>query len=202
MNRLYSTLDFLFPSLTWKIKTESKVLYLTFDDGPVEKITPWVLEQLDIYNAKATFFCIGDNVRKNPAIYAGILASGHLTGNHTYNHLNAFITPAKKYIENIASAQKLINSKLFRPPYGKITPSLINKIKSDYNIIMWNVLSRDYDTGLSGKSCADIVLNETVNGSIIVFHDSIKAAERMQYALPVVLKHFSDAGYRFETLPT
>ena len=193
-------LQFLFPSLTWRIKTKAKVLYLTFDDGPIPEVTPWVLEQLENYNAKATFFCIGDNVKKHPAIYQSISLKGHAIGNHTFTHLNAWRTDNIQYLEDTRLARQVIDSRLFRPPYGKITPALIQSLKKEYKIIMWDVLSYDFDIRFNGKSCMEKVIRHARPGSIIVFHDSIKAVDRLKQALPDILKHYSAKGYTFEKL--
>ena len=142
---IQSLLPLVLPSLTWHIKTKAKVLYLTFDDGPVPEVTPWVLEQLEKYNAKATFFCIGDNVCKHQDIYKTISANGHATGNHTFTHLNGWKYQRLKYVEDVARAKQVIDSDLFRPPYGKLTPALIKELKKDFKIIMWDVLSYDFD---------------------------------------------------------
>jgi peptidoglycan-N-acetylglucosamine deacetylase len=197
---MYRILQWFTPSLTWRKKTSEKIIHLTFDDGPVPDVTPWVLDQLKMYRAKATFFCIGDNVRKHQDIYKRVLAEGHRTGNHTFNHLNAWKSNRKEYIENVKRAGQEIQSGLFRPPYGKITPALIYNLKNNYQIIMWDVLSYDFDVTKDAAYCTDRVIKNADNGSIIVFHDSIKAWPRLEYLLPAVMKHFAAKGYRFETL--
>jgi len=189
-----------FPSLIWKIPTNEKILYLTFDDGPVPEATPWVLETLKKYNAKATFFCVGDNVRKNPSIYNQILKDGHSVGNHTFNHLNGWTTKPEDYVNNIEKAAELINSNLFRPPRGLFKNSHFQLLKQKYKVIMWSVLSVDYDKSLSQKQCLKNVIDNAKPGSIIVFHDSIKAWKNMNYALPKVLEHFSNQGYQFKAI--
>ncbi len=189
-----------FPSLVWKIPEKEKVLYLTFDDGPVPEATPWVLETLKKYDAKATFFCVGDNVRKYPHLYKQILESGHSVGNHTFNHLNGWITPPEEYIENIEKAAGYINSNLFRPPRGLLRNPHFQLIKSKYKVIMWNVLSIDYEKKLSPQQCLKNVVNNAKSGSIIVFHDSIKAWKNMSNALPHVLEHFAEQGYQFKPI--
>ena len=189
-----------YPSLTWRVNTNKKILYLTFDDGPIPEVTPWVLEQLNIYNATATFFCIGDNVKKYPDIYNNILTQGHKTGNHTFSHLNGWKVPEKTYLENVTIAKEYIDSDLFRPPYGKITRSLIQSLKKEFRIVMWDVLSYDFDRRYDGNDCFQKVVRLSISGSIIVFHDSLKAKDRLQIALPQVLKHFSKKGYSFKAL--
>ena len=197
---MYFLLPLLFPSLTWNIRQKEKILYLTFDDGPVPEVTPWVLHELSKYNARATFFCIGDNVRKHPEIYQQIIASGHLTGNHTQHHLSGWNVKHDIYIQDVEAAAVFIKSSLFRPPYGRITPSIIKRLKSTYKIIMWDVLSYDFDVTRTAEYCAKKVIGSAHKGSIIVFHDSIKAEPRLKRALPDVLKHFHEQGYRFEAL--
>lgn len=175
-------------------------MYLSFDDGPVPEVTPWVLQQLDIYSAKATFFCLGNNVKQHGDIYNSILEKGHTTGNHTMHHLNAWKTNALVYKEDIAAASVVIKSDLFRPPYGKITPELIRALRNEYKIIMWDVLSKDYDTGLTGADCIDRIKKRARKGSVIVFHDSVKAESRLRKALPAVLEYYSLQGYSFKPL--
>lgn len=190
----------LFYSLTWRMPAREKVLYLTFDDGPIPEVTPWVLDQLARYNAKATFFCLGKNVRKHKPIYDRILREGHRTGNHTYRHLNGWTTFNSDYYKDIQLCKRLVDSELFRPPYGKIRPTQVAALKNEFKIIMWDVLSRDYDRSLTGEDVLNKVLEETRNGSIIVFHDSLKAEARIRYALPKVLEEFARQGYRFLSL--
>ncbi len=195
----------LYPNCTWKIPSKEKVIYISFDDGPHPEATPFVLEILKQYNAKATFFCIGNNVLKHPNVYESILQQGHRVGNHTYDHLNGWKTDLATYIENIKDAANLIESDLFRPPYGRVTRKQIRTIQSDPNcpkhIIMWDVLSGDFDLNLTGEDCAKNVIQNTAPGSIIVFHDSQKAWDRMSVALPLVLAYFSKLGYQFEFIP-
>ena len=191
----------LYPSLTWRIKTREKVLYLTFDDGPHETATPFVLDELQRYNAKATFFCIGKNVAEYPEIYQRILKEGHSVGNHTYNHVNGWKVSDAVYLEEIQQTATLVKSTLFRPPYGRIKRSQLKKLQtpnSKLQTIMWDVLSGDFDTNLTAEACLGYVLYHSKPGSIIVFHDSTKAMERMQYSLPKVLEHFSREGYVFK----
>lgn len=202
----------LYPSLTWEKPTNQKILYLTFDDGPHPVATPFVLDELAKYNAKATFFCIGKNVMEHPAIYKRILDEGHNVGNHTFNHLNGWKTANEKYFENIFEAAKYIDSNLFRPPYGRITKFQIGLLQGErlsskqerqaglFKIIMWSVISADFDKKLSPEKCLQYVILNSKPGGIIVFHDSTKAWDRMSYALPKVLEHFSKEGYQFHSI--
>ncbi len=191
----------------WGFSSKKKEIYLTFDDGPTPKITDWVLKILGQYNAKATFFCIGNNIQEHPIIFNKIIDDGHAIGNHTYNHLNGWKTSNIDYLNSILKTEKLIekyqikNSKLFRPPYGKIKASQAKTIlKSDYNIIMWSVLSADFDTTINDNICFNNVVNNSGNGSIIVFHDSVKAFDKLQIVLPKILEHFSNKGYIFKRI--
>lgn len=187
----------LYPGLTWHKDRNKKELYLTFDDGPSPEITEEVLTVLEKFQVKACFFLIGDKIRKFPEVYTLLKNSPHQIGNHTYNHLNGWKTKTSIYLENIAQCDHLIHSKLFRPPYGKIKRSQINKIR-DKEIIMWDVLSGDFDTKLSGKDCLNNLISKTENGSIIVMHDSEKAKERLLYALPRFLEWAIGEGYSFK----
>ena len=193
-------LKLLFPSLIWEVKTDKKEVFLTFDDGPHPDITPWVLDCLNEYNAKATFFCVGENVCKYPEVYEQILKNGHSVGNHTYNHLMGWKTNDDKYFQNVAMAEEYISSKLFRPPYGRISSSQIRKLKKDYSLIMWTVLTYDFDKSISKEKCYSNSISSSKNGSIVVFHDSIKASINLKYALPKFLEYFSNQGYTFQKL--
>ena len=191
--------------LVWDLpqKTGDKVLYLTFDDGPHPVATPFVLDELRRHAARATFFCIGKNVREQPLIYRRILEDGHRVGNHTQNHLNGWKSSDTDYIHDIGQAARYIDSSLFRPPYGRISSfqaSLLRKPPFRYDIIMWDVLSADFDRALSPEKCARNVMRHARPGSIIVFHDSEKAFPRLKVALPAVLAHFGEKGYRFESI--
>lgn len=190
----------LLPTFTWRIPTEEKVLYLTFDDGPIPEVTPWVLDTLRQFNAKATFFCVGDNVKKHPSVFQQVLAEGHAVGNHTFNHLNGWDSENISFFHNVRHCAKLVKSSLFRPPYGRLTPKQSQFLTRHYQIVMWDVLSGDFDQTISKEDCLSNVMASTKRGSIIVFHDSEKAAERMMYTLPRVLEHFAAKGYRFESL--
>jgi peptidoglycan/xylan/chitin deacetylase (PgdA/CDA1 family) len=196
-------LRWYYPSLIWNKARSGKAIYLTFDDGPIPDVTDFVLKTLADYNAKGTFFCIGDNIRKHPDIFKRLIAAGHRIGNHTYNHLKGWKTADKEYLNNFNQCQTLTSSSLFRPPYGRIKKSQIKAIKTlhpDIQIIMWDVLSGDFDIASSPEKCFQNVIRNTSNGSIIVFHDSLKAFERLQYALPKTLEYFQKQGYSFKTL--
>lgn len=191
----------LFPNFIWEMPSDTKEIYLTFDDGPTPEITNWTLDVLKLYNAKATFFCIGNNVEKHPDIFQNIINEGHAIGNHTYNHVKGWKTSVEDYLEDIKKAEKFINSKLFRPPYGQITPKQGSSlIDLGYKVVMWNVLSIDWDVFVSRKICLNNVISKATSGSIIVFHDSVKASKNMQYALPKVLEHFSEKGFVFKAI--
>ncbi|MFH1119941.1 MAG: polysaccharide deacetylase family protein [Bacteroidota bacterium] len=187
-------------NLTWDIPGRKGELFLTFDDGPIPEITPQVLGILDQYHARATFFCVGNNVQKYPEVYRQVIEAGHATGNHTFHHLSGWKTPIEEYLADIELCNKMVNSNLFRPPYGRIRPSYINAIKPAYQIIMWSVLSGDFDKESSPEKVLDNVLQHTTDGSIVVFHDSLKAADRLFYALPRFLEYFSEKGYRFTSI--
>ena len=240
-------LKWYYPSLLWHKSRSQKTIYLTFDDGPIPIVTPFVLKTLKNHNAKATFFCIGDNINKHPKEFAAVVQAGHSIGNHTFNHLKGWKTDDELYIENIVKAQALTQTNLFRPPYGRIKKSQIERLKVEgwkangkkeevggrksetgdeilkhyrqtksssfnpnpkpsslhlpaINPIMWDVLSGDFDTDLSPETCYQNVIENTQNGSIIVFHDSLKAFERLEYALPRVMAYFTERGFRFEKL--
>jgi peptidoglycan/xylan/chitin deacetylase (PgdA/CDA1 family) len=195
----------IYDSYTWSIPSSEKNLFLTFDDGPHPEATPFVLKQLKQYDALATFFCIGKNVVTYPEIYKQILKEGHSSGNHTYNHLNGWRTSNDLYMKDIALASKEINSNLFRPPYGRITSFQAKNLKAvmqgkEAKVIMWDVLSADFDIDCTPEQCLANVILATVPGSIIVFHDSEKAFPKLQYALPRMLKYFSEKGYSFKSL--
>ena len=191
----------LYSNYVWNMNKNDKIIYLTFDDGPHPTITNFVLDILKKHNAKASFFCIGKNVELYFDVYKRIINEGHTVGNHTQNHLKGWQTKDEIYLKDIEQAATNIDSKLFRPPYGRITKfqsSLL--IEQGYKVIMWDVLSGDFDINLSKEKCAENVLLNATNGSIIVFHDSEKAQERIEYALPKVLEYFSNLGYEFKNL--
>lgn len=190
----------LLKDVIWNIPASGKDLYLTFDDGPNPVITPWVINLLKQYNAKATFFCVGGNVEKYKEVYEMLLAEGHAVGNHTYSHKNGWRTRREKYLEDVERCAAVFPSKLFRPPYGKLRKFHYNRIKEAYQIVMWGVLSGDFDRKLSNEKCLSNVLNNTQPGSVIVFHDSEKALKKLYYTLPKVLEHFTKKGYSFQAI--
>jgi peptidoglycan/xylan/chitin deacetylase (PgdA/CDA1 family) len=192
----------LYPACIWEMQTDEKVLYLTFDDGPHPRATSFVLDELEKYNAKATFFCVGKNVTQHNDVYRRILNQGHHAGNHTFNHLNGWKVSDMAYFKDIAEAGKNIDSALFRPPYGKISKFQLRYLADSFKmkVVMWSVLSGDFDAAVSGESCLRNVILSAKPGNIIVFHDSEKAWPNLAYALPKVLAHFSEMGYRFEKI--
>jgi len=192
----------LFPNFTWRIPTQEKVLYLTFDDGPIPEVTPWVLEQLAAYNAKATFFCVGDNVKKYPTIFRQLTEDGHSVGNHTFNHLNGWATDKMDYFHNIRHCAKLVDSDLFRPPYGRLKPRQAQFLQRHYRIVMWDILSGDFDPNISEEQCYDNIVKKAEAGSIVVLHDSLKAEEKLRAVLPRILAYYQAQGFRFEALNT
>lgn len=188
-------------NLTWEITGKPDQIFLTFDDGPIPEVTPDVLQILEQFNAKATFFCVGDNVAKHPDIYQQVLDSGHATGNHTYHHLIGWKTSVEDYVKDINKCKTLVDSSLLRPPHGRIRPSAIKYLRNDYRIIMWSVLTGDYDKALTPEKVLKNAIDHTTAGSIVVFHDSLKAADRLFYALPRFLEHFSKKGFTFSIIP-
>ena len=183
-------------------------MFLTFDDGPVPEVTDFVLECLSAHKALATFFCVGENVARHPQIFRKVIAGGHSVGNHTHNHVNGWKTSLADYVENIGLCADTLGhhtdaappSALFRPPYGRMTRKQIEAVNGKYNIIMWDVLSGDFDKNLSREQCLAKTLKYTGNGSIVIFHDSYKAADNLQYALPRLLDHLISKGYLFQPL--
>ena len=199
----------MFPRFVWKQDTTEKVIYLTFDDGPIPEVTQFVLDTLKEYDAKATFFCVGDNVLKNPAIFQTVLEAGHQVGNHTHNHFNAWDTEDELYCQNVAECRLVMENELlkfgkrervhlFRPPYGKLNYKLVKSLSKEYKLIMWDVLSGDFDPHLSPQKCLEKTITCTERGSIVVFHDSIKTQKCITYVLPQYLDYFSKRGFRFE----
>ena len=205
--KISSIIKTLFFNQVWTIPNNEKKIYLSFDDGPIPEVTPWVLNVLKQHNVKATFFCIGDNVRKYPEVFKQIISEGHQIANHSFNHLNGWKTDSKKYIENVIEAEneisKLTNSslKLFRPPYGKIKPNQSYKLrKLGFKIIMWDILSKDYDVNLLPENCELNVIQNVSSGSVIIFHDSKKASKNLSGSLPSVIEKLQKAGYTFGLL--
>ena len=191
----------------WTVKTTEKVIYLTFDDGPIPEVTSFVLDRLKEYNALATFFCIGRNMEENPEIFERIIKEGHSIGNHSYDHLNGWQTDNETYYNNIEKCDAALKEQLpnyspnlFRPPYGKLKPAQYKFLKDRYKIVLWDVLSYDFEIKMSEEKVLNNVLDNAGPGSIIVFHDSLKAQQRVEYALPKVLAHFSAKGFKFEKL--
>ena len=194
----------LYPNFVWDAAYNPRCIYLTFDDGPIPIVTPFVLNILKQYNAKATFFCIGDNVRKHPDIFEQVKNDGHAIGNHTFNHLRGWDTDDKIYLDNFLQADELLDTKLFRPPYGRMKKSqlkLLQDAKPGVQAIMWNILSADFDVNITPEKCLDNVLKNTRSGDIVLFHDSLKAKERMEYALPRAMEVWSREGYEFRAIP-
>ncbi|MDP3467888.1 MAG: polysaccharide deacetylase family protein [Daejeonella sp.] len=196
-------LKWLYPTLTWHRSRKEKYVYITFDDGPIPVVTPFVLNTLKKFNCKATFFCIGENIVKHPSIITELIAQGHTVGNHTYNHLRGWNLADSDYLDNIKKGATLTGARLFRPPYGRIKKSQIKRIRKylpETEIVMWDVLSGDFDDTISKEQCVSNVLRHCKNGSIIVFHDSLKAFKRLEYALPLILENLSEKGFQFKML--
>src|SRR5437868_673129 len=190
-----------FPGRIWDLPAKEKVIYLSLDDGPEPEVTSFVLDELARFGAKATFFCIGKNCVAHPELYERIIKDGHGVGNHSFDHVNGWKTKDEAYIENILQAQQHISSPLFRPPYGKLRNRQLRKLSQHgFTTVMWSVLSGDFDQKISPQKCLDNVINNAENGAIVVFHDSRKANEKMRYALPLVLAHFQQEGYRFDKI--
>ena len=187
----------LFPETVWRIHKRQRAVYLTFDDGPVPEVTPWVLDTLDRYGVKATFFCVGDNVRRNPELFEEIRRRGHSVGNHTMNHLQGAHVSTRAYLLNVFKAHELIQSSLFRPPHGLLRWGQSRVLRSRFTIVMYDLVTRDYSRKLTGDQVLDNVKRFARNGSIIVFHDSLKAQKNMQYALPLAIEWLREQGYRF-----
>jgi len=185
----------IFADFVWHIDTDIKEVFLTFDDGPIPGLTPWVLDILAEYNSKATFFCVGENVKKHRSIFDRIIQEGHTIGNHTYNHLNGWNTENEVYIQNVAGCDNFMETNLFRPPYGKMKPSQSSVIKSEKTVVMWDVLSGDFDLSITKEKCLTNVIENYSQGSVIVFHDNIKAEEKLKYVLPAFLEHLAENGF-------
>lgn len=190
----------VFGKLIWQVKTKSKLIYLTFDDGPVPEVTPKVLDILDQYGWKATFFCVGENVRKYPDLYQDIMSRGHQVGNHSYNHIRGFRYTADDYVANVKKASVYITSRLFRPPHGRIKFSQIKALKDDYDIVMWDVITYDYDRNKKPDAILKTLKRYLRKGSIVVFHDSIKAKENVLTVLPKALEFWKEQNYHYGLL--
>lgn len=194
----------LFPKYIWSIRTRAKTVYLTFDDGPTPEITEWVLDQLNQYNAEATFFCIGYNIAHNRGIFEKTVAAGHAIGNHTYNHMNGWKTDNAVYLDNVEKCEKEmegINKNLFRPPYAKVNRTQSKALlKKGYRIVMWDVLSADFDQNITKEKCLENVITNIRPGSVVIFHDSVKASDNLRYALPKTLQFLKDNGYQCEAI--
>ena len=193
-------LRWYYPEVTWNKSRADRTLYLTFDDGPIPEITPWIIDTLARYNIKATFFCVGENIDKHPEIFKRLVDAGHRIGNHTYNHLKGWDHSDEEYNANVYKCHTLTQSNLFRPPYARAKKSQLKLLKQDFQFIYWDVLSGDFDLNLTPEKCLHNVIKFTRNGSIIVFHDNIKAIPRVKYALPKTIEYFLAKGYTFSTL--
>lgn len=193
-------LRILYPGALWRMDPAEKAVYLTFDDGPIPGITPWVLDLLDQYQIKATFFLVGDNVRKHPEEFRMIVERGHRVGNHTYNHIRGFEYDAGEYLDNAEKANELIDSDLFRPPHGHMGMKQYYKLRKRYKIVMWDLVTRDYSKRLNGEQVFEKLKRYVRNGSIITFHDSLKAEKNMKYALPRSIEWLMEEGYEFKLL--
>lgn len=199
----------LFSNYVWDLPNTQNKIYLTFDDGPTPEITEWVLEELKKHNVKATFFCIGNNIQKHPELFQKVINEGHVIGNHTYDHMNGWKTETETYLENISLCDKQIQkssienlqSKIFRPPYGKIKTAQAKIVRRlGYKIIMWDVLSADFDQTITPEKCLENVISNVKSGSVIVFHDSIKASHNLKYALPETLNFLKEKGFLFDVI--
>jgi peptidoglycan/xylan/chitin deacetylase (PgdA/CDA1 family) len=213
-HKSHKALIWAFPCMLWRKETAEKEIFLTFDDGPIPEVTEFVLETLAEYQAQATFFCVGDNIAKYPAIFEKVVRAGHTLANHTFHHLNGWQTQTPTYWENVENCTKIIQKKTttilperavpavryFRPPYGKMTPAQVKTIAPHYQIVMWDVLTGDFDAQLSPQTCLQVALEKTESGSIVTFHDSLKARRNLEHVLPLFLRHFQQQGYLFSKL--
>lgn len=190
---------YLYPSAIWRMDKDKRAVYLTFDDGPIPKVTPWVLDVLDKYGIKATFFMVGDNIRKHPDEFHMVVERGHRIGNHTFNHIRGLSYDINSYLENTDKACKMMmNTNLFRPPHGYMSPKQYVELKKRYKIIMWDLVTRDYNRKFTGEQILQKVKKYVRNGSIITFHDSIKSEENIRYALPKAIEWLMEQGYEFK----
>ena len=188
----------LFPKALWRMNPDEKAVYLTFDDGPIPVVTPWVVELLGRYDIKATFFMVGDNVRKHPQEFRQVIEAGHKVGNHTFNHLKGVFTETNEYLDNVEKADALIHSKLFRPPHGMLRRSQYNELSKHYHFVMWDLVTRDYSNRLCGEDVLTKVKKYVRNGSIITFHDSLRSEDNLRYALPRAIEWLLEQGYEFK----
>jgi peptidoglycan/xylan/chitin deacetylase (PgdA/CDA1 family) len=213
IDSLYPLLKILFPFVTWKVKTSEKTIYLTFDDGPIPGLTEFVLDELKKYNFKATFFCVGDNIRKHPSVFNRLCMEGHAIGNHTYHHIKGWKTSAEKYWEDIGLWEQEFSKHsfplanigksgkpLFRPPYGRFTRAQYQGLKQKYEIVMWNVLTQDYNASLTAQQVLQKAIRGAKPGAIIVFHDNLKAEQKLKSILPVFLEYLHKNSFTTATL--
>lgn len=184
----------------WRMDKMEPTIYLTFDDGPIPELTPWVLDILWKYQVKATFFCVGENITKNPEIFERIINEGHQVGNHTFNHMKGWQVNQSVYLDNVEKCQQVTKTNLFRPPYGRIKKSQFKTLSQQYKVFFWDVLTYDYDKMITPKKCLDNSIKYTRNGSIIVFHDNIKAESNLKFTLPQYIEHFLKLNYKFAIL--
>lgn len=190
----------IYKNSLWRMNSDERIIYLTFDDGPIEELTPWVLDVLKQYNVKATFFCVGNNIDKHNPIFQRLLQEGHRVGNHTYNHIKGWKTKTAAYLENVEQCQQLTQTNLFRPPYGRIKKKQFSLISQTYTVVFWDVLTHDYDQLISPQICLENSIKYTRNGSIVVFHDNIKAQKNLKFVLPQYIEHFLKLNYKFAVL--
>ena len=191
----------MYTDYIWDVRTKEQTLYLTFDDGPTEGVTQQLLDLLDQFDAKGTFFCIGKQIKKHPALFQELIARNHSIGNHTFGHVNGWKVKNEAYIDDVNGCGQLMETSFFRPPYGKIKRSQAKAVGMQYQIVMWDVLSWDFKKDVGAEQAAQNVIKNAGPGSIVVFHDSVKAGSTMLKALPIVLEHFKGEGYKFEVLP-
>jgi peptidoglycan-N-acetylglucosamine deacetylase len=195
-----SAFPFLFRKLCWKIRTTENVIYLTFDDGPEPAVTPFVLDLLSRYNAKATFFCIGKNAKANKTLFDNIVERGHAVGNHTFSHIKGWTTDSKTYLKDVEACDEVFSSTLFRPPYGKITATQYRKLVRRYSVVLWDVITHDYKKDLNREEALRKTIEAIRPGSVVVFHDSLKAKDNLEYLLPKVMEHFASRNFTFREL--
>mgnify|MGYP003586604175 FL=1 len=200
MRQIPDFIKLMWRTPVWRINPSEKVIYLTFDDGPNPEVTPRVLDILDEFEAKATFFCVGENVMKYPEIFQEVKHRGHAVGNHTFNHVKGTEKTVKEYVDNVGKAHEYIHSKLFRPPHGRITLSQVNKLKADFKIIMWDFITYDFDRQVTSTEILKEVKIRSRNGSVVIFHDSLKARKNVLEALPEALRYWKKEGYEVKAL--